>query len=745
MRKDILDDSAEQLYRELGGIDGGYIEKAAAGIPNRILQDEEENQDQWRLLMIEIAHLLSAYISDIRFLNGIRTQKDSFGELSESLEKISRMPGNDGNILIRYRGFPTGTGASADIDYVIVFGNLSTDAAAGAAMLNRMGVKMSHLSGRLSKAFSVFSEHGISTLHLEIPKSDSRQLRDALEILSRYDQAFKRNSPIVFQKNGKQTILPLALDEKGQPDINLTLTAGLNSIPPQNMRTMVGKIGHWLKENDSLPYFSVYDAMFEIKSLRGKLIKPLIEVNNIKWLSSDRQHTAVSKESAKVSRIVAERFGSSPQQAAQVIQTVYGRDYDRINSEHLGERLKLATDLLESVGDSGKDRNVETEVLRNIGNNFEAVQDGVFEDIIIRNGILNVRSGKKETAIGRIHARLQKIVSFYKGRADAHKKMKNLIRQGIDFDARDYESIAKDFDISADNAKELIELLKSCFDKDGHFLRSVFDLHIPEFAKYENKVFRFLWHYLKETPTRNERVAFLNSLQLLILKMKKPVDAIEMLLSDVLKEPGKVNFSDRNAFMLINLLLRNYNREINTNIEMTPEEVLQVRSGLDQVVIKVTGRILDAYRERLFEKVGTIYILLSQSVESENSDEDTFSTKFLLRLEREIYIFLSLIGGNTARAVLRSAVKLYGNPGAGIYLSKTGHTYAALLAQHLTVAVRGLHRAGEQQDLHLLEQIKSEKTAFLSFSKNSDYIAKVGRLMNFVDSAYSGISQQFSF
>jgi len=742
MRKDMLDDSAEQLYRELGGIDSRYIQKTTADVSDKTLRDEEEKQDRWRLLMVEIAHLLSAYISDIRLSDGLKTQKDLLGELLQSLENISEMPDHDGSVLIRYRGFPTGTGASADIDYVIVFGNLSIDAAAGAAMLNRMGVKMSHLSGRLTKAFRVFSEQGISTLHIEIPKADSdakQLLRDALEIISRYDQAFKRNSPIVFEKNGKQTILPLTPNEKNQTDINLTLLSGLNSIPPQNMRAMVGKIGHWLKENDSLPYVSVYDAMFNIRSLEGKLIKPLIEVNNIKWLSLDRQSMVVSKESAKVSRIISERFGSSPQ-SAQIIQTVYGKDYHQISSEHLGERLKLATDLLESVEESDKNQNIETEVLRNIGKNFEDVQDEVFDNIIIRNGVLNVRSGKKETMIGNVHSRLQKIVSFYKGRADAHKKMKNLIKRGIDFDVRDYQTIARDFDISADSAKNLIGLLKSCFDTDGHFLRSMFERYIPEFARYENKVFRFLWHYLKETPMRNERVAFLNSLQLLILKMKKPANAIEMLLSDVLKEPGKVNFSDRNAFMLATLLLRNYNRELNADIEMTPEEVLQVKNGLDHEVVKETLRILDAYRERLFEKVGTIYILLNQSVESENPAEEGFPPKFLLRLEREMYIFLSLLGGNTARAVLRSAVKLYGNPVSGIYLSKTGRNYAALLAQHLTVAVRGLHRAGEKQDLNLLEQVKSGKAGFLSFSKNSEYVAKVGRLMTYVDSAYSGIN-----
>jgi hypothetical protein len=52
-----------------------------------------------------------------------------------------------------------------------------------------------------------------------------------------------------------------------------------------------------------------------------------------------------------------------------------------------------------------------------------------------------------------------------------------------------------------------------------------------------------------------------------------------------LPAPEKVEPSDRNAIMLANILLRTYNKELDVDIEMTPEEVLNVRNGLDRDVV----------------------------------------------------------------------------------------------------------------------------------------------------------------
>ncbi len=744
-----LDNSAQELYQQLGGLDTEYRDKTAADMAkaDKKLAEEEAKTDKWRLLMTELAHLLSAYFSDVRFSEGIRTQKDYFDNLLKTLEKLSVFPGHDGNILIRYRGFPTGTGISADSDYVISLGNLEVDAAAGAAMLNRMGVRMSHLSGRLNKAFKVFSENAVSSLYLKLPKAGieffPENLKDCLRIISRYHRSFKQNMPIVYEKDGKNIVLPIMNDEKGHADINLTILAGINHINAQMMADIVRKVGNYLNQNESFPFVSVYDAVFNIRNLKEKLIKPMIEVNNIKRLSLDKNHTVVSKESVKVTRAVTEHFGDSPQNAAMMIQTVYGNDYQQISPENFGERLKLATDLLDTV--SGKEGDIEGEILRNMEEHLEDVREEVFEDIVIQKNTLKVRSGESETVIGKINNKISSLLSFYKGRAEADKKLKNISRKAIRFDDRDYEIIAKDFDISKENAKELTMLLQSCFNSEGRFLRSVFERHIPEFARYEDKVFRFLWHYLKETPARNDRVAFLNSLQLLIARMKKPKHAIEILLNDMLKTPRKVIFSDRNALILCNMLIRTYNHEINVDTELTPEEVLLVRNGLNLPLIHEVADLNRKNRESLFEKLRAIYSELIRALEG---DEDAFPLRFLLYLEREIHIFMALVGGNSARAILRSAIKRYGNPESEAYRLQKSNDYAELLVQHLTVAIRGLERVGDTQDLKLLEDVRHNLKRFSAFSRQTRYVSKLNRLTEWVNKAekhiHAGIWQEFA-
>ena len=102
----------------------------------------------------------------------------------------------------------------------------------------------------------------------------------------------------------------------------------------------------------------------------------------------------------------------------------------------------------------------------------------------------------------------------------AKKKMKDIVHRVVDFDDQDFETLAKDFDVSVKEAEELIELLKSCFDESGNFRKGTFGAIIPEFARFERRIFEFLWHYLKETLHQNDRSAFLNSLQLLVDRTK---------------------------------------------------------------------------------------------------------------------------------------------------------------------------------------------------------------------------------
>ena len=113
------------------------------------------------------------------------------------------------------------------------------DMAIARAMFNRVGLRMTHLTGRMSKAFEVFSEHGVSTLFVRLPGNNySRmsQLEDSLDIVSRFDNAVSQNKPIIYTRKGKRKIVLPVRDENGVPDPNLTLVAALNGLSPESMK-----------------------------------------------------------------------------------------------------------------------------------------------------------------------------------------------------------------------------------------------------------------------------------------------------------------------------------------------------------------------------------------------------------------------------------------------------------------------------------------------------------------------------
>ena len=738
----ILDEDAERLFSELGGLSDRVPVRAYGGSNGDSELDKAEAAlDQARLYMIQLTHQIAAFFVATHFLQGMKTGRDEMTELTDALNKLARLPHRDGRLLVRFRGFPTGTNVPPENDYVIRLDDLEIDAAQGAALSNRMGVQMSHLSGRLAKAFKVLADHGISTLSVSIPPGPQQpsgpfcqRLRACLQIISRYGDARKRRTDIEFEVKGQTKTLPPIPDESGRPDFNLTLLAGLNDMSAESMAALVRRVDGWMKRTSANPFFGVYDAIFGLRQLKGKLFKPPIEVNNIKWLAMEgrrqTQSPAEAAQKAQVARLAGHHFDAAPHQAARSLQAVYGEDYDQVNAPKLAQRLHHASQLLTAAEKDGSSARIEKEVLRNIRDRFEQVKDDVFDNLAVSREGIKLRSADgKESTVEPVNGKLSRLLAGHKGRLRTQQKMKNLVRQPMTFDERDYRAVAQEFRITAESARDLVGLLKQCFDNKGHFLRSVFERFIPAFATHEKKVFGFLWHYLKETPHRSDRVAFLNSLQLLISKMKEPVFAIEMLLKDVLRDPDRIDFSDRNAFMLSNILVRTYNKEMDIDIELTPEEVLAVQNGLDRKVAAAMARWIDGKQSTFLRKIRTIHSQLNRGM----AGEKTLPVRFLLSMEREIYIFLSLVGGTTARAVLRSALKTYGSADAAIYRMPESHGQSEALLQHLTVVIRGVGRIGQNHDLPSLHQVKEHRTGFGRLWEGPRTTAKVQRLMHWVD------------
>ena len=382
-----------------------------------------------------------------------------------------------------------------------------------------------------------------------------------------------------------------------------------------------------------------------------------------------------------------------------------------IKSQVPGNRLKLITDLLSRMNKGLIDQNVA---------------DGVLKRIQLRTD--------------QIHG---EILENFKTRGDMRGKKRIQLNPHQNITRRDVEIIAANFEISDRDALKIIQLYQSCFDIRGNFLRTAFEKNVPRFARHEKKIFEILWEFLKETSRRNNRLAFLNSLQLMVGEIKAPIQAIKVLLTDFTQRPEDVQYPDRNAMMLVNQLLRYYNKEVIMNIEMTPEEVLLVEGGLDRKVVNYVAWKVDGQAKPFQQKMTTIRKSITEAMDPDLSEEPLWPIRFLLALEREVHICLALVGGKTALNDMRSALNDYGNPASLFHLKENPEQMKALL-WHLAAIIRGLGRLGRQSDLRLLDKIKIRQDQFMNLHPDRRYQILVRHVMHLVDASKAAIRSRNS-
>jgi hypothetical protein len=745
-----LDDEAKQLYQSLEGIEHREVSGLVPLDGNRLAQsllEEEKAYDAWRLLLGKTVFTLSSYFLSVNLSNQAEKERAVFNQLEKTFHKFKQQPGLANPILVRYRGSATNPNVSPKFDYEIICGHVVLDLDVVSHMIKRTGLTDSLLPDKLLKSFEILSNHDINNLFLKIPKdkTDFKRMCMALRIVSRYDKALKTNSPIVFNVNGKQVSVGLVGNERDLPDANLTLLAGLNGLKPQTMTQLAKKVDNWMQRSDAKISVSlhpnVYGAILSIKQFREKLIASPIEINNVKWMMVESEREVVSEKMAQVARVAMDSSGGSQTDTARVLKSVYGNDYQRINSHQVVERLQLTSGLLTSIEKKPEDQHIEGEVLDNVEKRLDRVNDEVYDDLNVEDKGVTAKSADQKRIIGKVHNKLVNLVSFYKTRSVAKKKMKDIVHRVVDFDDQDYETLAKDFDVSVKEAEELIELLKSCFDGKGNFRKGTFGRIIPEFARYERRIFEFLWHYLKETLHQRDRSAFLNSLQLLVDRLKQPKKSISVLLADLCENPAVVKFADRKAFMLANRLVRKYNREL-ISYQITPEDVLLVEEGLDKDVAEYAAWKIDRDREKFFEKIKTMHNRLTQALNSDEEEVKPMDAQYLLAQEREAYIFLSLVGGETARSVIVSVVKEFGDPESEIYHLKKSQPHMADLLQLLKVALRGLGRIGEAKNIHLLEHVKNKADELMQLGKSVYHEDLIHQILEWIEISNQNITQR---
>ena len=495
----------------------------------------------------------------------------------------------------------------------------------------------------------------------------------------------------------------------------------------------------------------------------GRLKKPPLEIETgaTAYLPLDQKDTAIGGMGGKVAknvineeihlerdpsalkdgvaRFVKGAFGNSPAIATQMMKSIYGRDYTGIKPRGLGKRLKLITRLLMHMHKSTIDQNVAAEVLERIQARMGQVPGEILDDFVVQDEDLKFWSEGAEETVGGVDKNLLKILDDSKTRAGKRKKKKFQLSPDRNLSDHDFEAIAADFEISARDAQEMIQLYQACFDGRGNFLKTAFENNVPKFARHEKKVFEILWELLKETPQRSNRLPFLNSLQFLVGEIKKPIQAIKVLLADFTLNPESVNYPDRHAMMLVNLFLRGYNKEEIMDIEMTPEEVLLVKGGLDESVVNYVAWKVDGDRKPFLQKNITIRKKIIEAVGADLTKEPLLPIRFLLALEREVHIFLALVGGKTAIEVMRGALKDYGNPASSVYHLKLSPAQMESLLSHLATVIRGWGRLGRHSDTSLLDDIKRRQDQFMDLHPDRRHRTMVGHVMRLIDASKAAI------
>jgi hypothetical protein len=352
-KKDIvLDEEAEKIYQMLGGLDTS--DRVAAKTTQPVdsqagligsLMEQEHQLDLWRRSLVELGILVGTFLHDTRSRKQSNAPAPAIKTIVDYLTaSVSQIPDNDGSVLIRFRGRHR-TGAekmNEGLDYVLQSGHVVVDMDKTMKLRPGPDAPASHLSERLRNAFAEFDRLAINNIRLDIGHrrpEELERLHLSLQLLYRF---FSTMAPTPAS-TGKETLPegsdPGIFNEYQRLDPNLTLLAGINRLKSESVQEMVTKVDEMMRRPDAPAelgrYASVYDAVFAFKRFRDQLVKPMVEVNSIRWLLSDRGQGSISPGKMQLARTVTRLFTDAPQKVGQVMDSIYGSDFRDIMAEDL--------------------------------------------------------------------------------------------------------------------------------------------------------------------------------------------------------------------------------------------------------------------------------------------------------------------------------------------------------------------------------------------------------------------------
>lgn len=716
--KCILDQSAEQLYRQFAGLDEQDRALASEGSAlMQLLIEEEKQLDYYRLLLAEATTSFVGILSNSRFTALAQDNLQKIKGFIATMGKIAKLPKSRGKMVCRLRGqhCPDGRLGSEIYDYEISLGNLLLNSEVAQIVGERAKDQGAMIGAKLMEAFRALSAMKLFNFSLDLGQAgldNFQHLARNVQILVHY-----------YGKGGSDENF-LVRDEYGEPHINLTTLAAYNRIPPASVQKLVEMIKPRLvgetPDPQLLAYTTAYDVILASKRTQEMLRKVPIEINNVQWLTQEVKAAPEQQaQTVKVSRFVLAKFGSNPQMAFEVMSSISREGYSKIRTELMGKRLARATDFLKLSEAHADKKNLHHEALQNIEKGMEQVPDKIYDSIKIREdgGVSAVDEEGRQTS-WEMHEKIQGLLSFFKQRSATKKKVLGIANSQVTFDAGDYAVFARSFKITEQQAAHLLGLLKSCFDDLGHFRRPFFERNIPEFVRFGNMVFEFLWHYLKELENRNDRISFLNAMHPLVVRLSNQREALQTLLTDIFPRSTEIKSSDRNGLILASLLLVRDSQQASCNIELTPEDVLKNREGINREMVAVVADFMEQNRDLVINKFRNITETLLKLSAAEGPEVGEITPGFLLLLQRELVIFLALAGGESSLAIIQGVVRDFGNPESAYYRTMHKKENLRYSLHLLQVAVHCLRRLEDPQATSQIASIAGRAHDFMLLSED---------------------------
>ena len=746
------------------------------------------SEDPRQILLIELLNQLGLFLNHARHAKGARATAVMFDQIIQRLQTIEKMPGHDGGIILR-RIAHANRSSSNKPDYHILCGVLAFRGSEMSVRFRKAQNSAGHLSSVLEQAFGCFAEQGISALFIQFPGSSPEridQLRLALNIAARFHYAVESSASITFRYFGRAMTIPLINDQQGRPDPNLTLVAGLNGLTSTNMRELVKQAeafsllaGKPANESSS---FSNYNQIFSVRSLKSQLIRPLVEVNNLPWMTigggnkegrgpdargvfSGRPEKSIEVREANgkaapadkpVPLSVHQRQGGvlSPQYLSMYVdqsdrdvsaamEMLFGTDIVDCRASDIARYLGAATKLLKSMEAHHADADPVARLIAFLYDRLDRLPGSILDGLVPQRQGLKIEQNGKAFLVGMVHPRLLDVLALIKERLLTQRKIEIVKAHALGLHVSQDLEWMRLFGIGKDDCDSVSILLKSCFDREGGFNRTQFSKNIDELAALQNQIFELLWCLLRQTQTANDRVALLNALPPLVARLKDPRGALGFLMADMLQAPDIVEASDRNAFILSNLMLRSRNKESKIDIDHTPEEVLSVRKSLNPDLTGYLVHRIELDEARVQAKFRAIqaHLLRCQRGTQEHHGYAPLSFQFLLTLEREGLIFMALAGGTIGRSIVREALGFYADIHSDLFQRSTPEHLPAVI-DHMQLVLRAIARVGGRQDLETLKRIEQSALKLMAMNPDPAHTRQVQRMLKWVPLAMRNIQAQ---